>query len=101
MRVRDTGIGMTSAEIEQALKPFKQINSLKNEAGSIVGGAHAGPRKALVVSQVTLSLLLLIAAGLFVRSLHNLMSVNHGIEASRLIEFFIQPSLIGYEDEGD
>ncbi|WP_187972399.1 PAS domain S-box protein [Aquibium microcysteis] len=29
MRVRDTGIGMSSAEIEQALKPFKQINSLK------------------------------------------------------------------------
>ena len=29
MRVRDTGIGMTQAEIEQALKPFKQINALK------------------------------------------------------------------------
>ncbi|OQM75266.1 PAS domain S-box protein [Manganibacter manganicus] len=29
MRVRDTGIGMTQSEIEQALKPFKQINALK------------------------------------------------------------------------
>ena len=29
MRVRDTGIGMTQAEIEQALKPFKQISALK------------------------------------------------------------------------
>jgi PAS domain S-box-containing protein len=29
MRVRDTGIGMSAAEIEQALKPFKQINALK------------------------------------------------------------------------
>jgi PAS domain S-box-containing protein len=29
MRVRDTGIGMTQAEIEQALKPFKQVNALK------------------------------------------------------------------------
>jgi PAS domain S-box-containing protein len=29
MRVRDTGIGMTTAEIEQALKPFKQISALK------------------------------------------------------------------------
>jgi PAS domain S-box-containing protein len=29
MRVRDTGIGMSQAEIEQALKPFKQINALK------------------------------------------------------------------------
>jgi PAS domain S-box-containing protein len=29
MRVRDTGIGMTLAEIDQALKPFRQINALK------------------------------------------------------------------------
>ncbi|MBX3567851.1 MAG: PAS domain S-box protein [Rhizobiaceae bacterium] len=29
IRVRDTGIGMTGAEIEQAMKPFKQINALK------------------------------------------------------------------------
>ncbi|YBV95347.1 PAS domain S-box protein [Phyllobacteriaceae bacterium JZ32] len=29
MRVRDTGVGMSPAEIEQALKPFKQVNALK------------------------------------------------------------------------
>lgn len=27
MRVRDTGIGMTKAEVEQALKPFRQVNA--------------------------------------------------------------------------
>jgi len=64
-----------------------------------VGGTQAGVRKALVVSQVALSLLLLIAAGLFVRSLNNLMTVNPGIEVSRLIEFSIEPGVIGYEDE--
>jgi PAS domain S-box-containing protein len=37
MRVRDTGIGMTQAEIEQALKPFKQINSLKRARGDGTG----------------------------------------------------------------
>jgi predicted permease len=73
--------------------------TLKNEAGSVVGGAQAGIRKALVVSQVALSLLLLIAAGLFVRSLHNLMAVNPGIEVSRLIELSIEAGVIGYEDE--
>jgi PAS domain S-box-containing protein len=30
MRVRDTGIGMTPAEIDQALKPFKQVNATKH-----------------------------------------------------------------------
>jgi PAS domain S-box-containing protein len=29
IRVRDTGVGMTSAEIEQAMKPFKQVNALR------------------------------------------------------------------------
>lgn len=29
MRVRDTGIGMSLTEIDQAMKPFKQINALK------------------------------------------------------------------------
>ena len=37
MRVRDTGIGMTQPEIEQALKPFKQINSLKRARGDGTG----------------------------------------------------------------
>jgi len=37
LRVRDTGIGMTQAEIEQALKPFKQINSLKRTRGDGTG----------------------------------------------------------------
>jgi PAS domain S-box-containing protein len=37
MRVRDTGVGMSHAEIEQALKPFKQINSLKRTRGDGTG----------------------------------------------------------------
>lgn len=37
MRVRDTGIGMTQAEIEQALKPFKQVNALKRARGDGTG----------------------------------------------------------------
>jgi len=37
MRVRDTGIGMSQAEIEQAMKPFKQINALKRARGDGTG----------------------------------------------------------------
>ncbi len=37
MRVRDTGVGMSQAEIEQALKPFKQINALKRGRGDGTG----------------------------------------------------------------
>ncbi|MER8482550.1 PAS domain S-box protein [Mesorhizobium sp. M1322] len=37
VRVRDTGIGMSQSEIEQALKPFKQINALKRGRGDGTG----------------------------------------------------------------
>jgi len=37
LRFRDTGIGMSSAEIEQALKPFKQINAIKRPRGDGTG----------------------------------------------------------------
>jgi PAS domain S-box-containing protein len=37
MRVRDTGVGMAAAEIEQALKPFKQVNALKRPRGDGTG----------------------------------------------------------------
>jgi predicted permease len=39
--------------------------TLKDQAGAVVKGGHGGLRKALVVAQVSLSLLLLIGAGLF------------------------------------
>lgn len=39
MRVRDTGIGMSDAEIEQALKPFKQVPTAK---GRTSGGTGLG-----------------------------------------------------------
>jgi PAS domain S-box-containing protein len=37
MRVRDTGIGMSQSEIEQAMKPFKQVNTLRRPRGDGTG----------------------------------------------------------------
>ncbi|MGE0502269.1 MAG: histidine kinase dimerization/phospho-acceptor domain-containing protein [Rhizobiaceae bacterium] len=37
LRFRDTGIGMSPSEIEQALKPFKQINAIKRPRGDGTG----------------------------------------------------------------
>ena len=44
-------------------------------------------RQALVVAEVALSLLLLIGAALFVRTLHNLQAVNAGFEAEQVLLF--------------
>jgi len=74
--------------------------TLKDQAGSVVGGGgHNRLRKGLVVAQVTLSLLLLVGAGLFVRSLANLRNLGPGFAPERLVGFNIDPSLNGYTTE--
>ncbi|MEK6281425.1 MAG: ABC transporter permease [Acidobacteriota bacterium] len=55
--------------------------------------------RGLVVLQVALSLLLLVGAGLFVRTLLNLQRVDPGFNTRNLLLFGIQPGLIGYKDE--
>ncbi|HKW65306.1 MAG TPA: ABC transporter permease [Candidatus Acidoferrum sp.] len=72
---------------------------LKDEAGAVVGGGHTGLRKTLVVAQVGLSLLLLIGAGLFLRSLKNLSNLGPGFPVDRLVGFQIDPALGGYTPE--
>jgi predicted permease len=72
---------------------------LKDEASAVVGSGNRGLRKSLVVVQVALSLLLLIGAGLFLRSLENLSKLGPGFTAERLIGFNIDPMLNGYSIE--
>jgi len=71
--------------------------TLKSEASSIIGGrAPQRFRKGLVAAQVALSLLLLIGAGLFARSLMNLRRLDPGFQPDRLLAFSVDPSLNGY-----
>ena len=69
--------------------------TLKDSATSVLGG-HARLRKALVASQIALSLLLLIGAALFVRTLTNLLAVDIGFETKRLVSFSLDPISSGY-----
>ncbi len=79
----------------QATKP-DVAPTLKGEANAVVSGGSAVLRKALVVAQVTLSLLLLIGAGLFLKSLSNLRNLGPGFVSERLIGFNTDPTLTGY-----
>jgi predicted permease len=90
------GILFGLAPALQSTKP-QLAGTLKDQAGSVVGGTHALFRKALVTLQVTLSLLLLIGAGLFVNSLHNLRTLNPGFRTSHLVQFGLDPTTNGYK----
>src|SRR2546422_7190666 len=94
-----TGIIFGLVPALQTTKP-NIAGTLKDQAGAVVGGrGHHRLRKGLVVAQVTLSLLLLVAAGLFVRSLANLRNLGPGFPPEKLVGFEIDPSLNGYTPE--
>jgi predicted permease len=93
-----TGVIFGLVPALQTTKP-NIVGTLKDQAGAVLGGGHHRLRKALVIAQVTLSLLLLIAAGLFVRSLSNLRNLGPGFPVERLVGFEIDPSLNGYTPE--
>ncbi|BDC50321.1 hypothetical protein F183_A26370 [Bryobacterales bacterium F-183] len=72
-------------------------NTLKDQAGQVsASGAAARFRSTLVTAQIGLSLVLLISAGLFLKSLVNIARVELGIRTSNLITFGISPDLSGY-----
>lgn len=62
-------------------------------------GAVSRLSKGLIVAQVALSLLLLVGAGLFIRTLYNLQRVNLGFNQENLLLFRLQPQQGGYKDE--
>jgi cell division protein FtsX len=72
--------------------------SLKDRSGALSAGGIS-LRRMLVAVQVSLSLLLLFGAGLFVRTLRNLQSLGPGFPTDHLLTFTIDPSLNGYSDE--
>ncbi|MDP8981389.1 MAG: ABC transporter permease, partial [Acidobacteriota bacterium] len=91
-----TGILFGLAPAVQATRPDVST-TLKAQANNVsAGSAHVRIRKLLVVAQVALSLLLLIGAGLFGRSLYNLKNVYPGFEPLNLLTFAADPSSSGY-----
>ena len=75
------------------------ITVLKEEAGSISGGIHKSRlSRALVVAQLSLSLLLLICAGLFIRSLQNAQRSDPGFDPNHILLASYELGPAGYSD---
>jgi predicted permease len=73
------------------------VSTLKNQAGQPSGGRRAARvRAGLVTAQITLSMLLLVGAGLFAKSLVNVSRVDLGFNVDRLVTFTITPVMNGY-----
>jgi len=73
------------------------MSSLKGQAGQPAGARSAARfRSALATAQIALSLALLVAAGLFLKSLFNVSRVDLGLKVDNVITFGISPALNGY-----
>jgi predicted permease len=88
-----TGVLFGLVPALQATRP-RLATTLKEGSASVTGGLRL--RKALVVVQVALSLLLLIGAGLFIRSVNKLMTVDLGFRTEQVLSFSLDPGLNGY-----
>ncbi len=72
---------------------------LRGGAAGVHGGrSHRRLRGVLVVSEVALSLLLLICAGLLIRSFWKLHRVDPGLDPENVLTFQLSPSLSSYPD---
>ncbi|HEY1241756.1 MAG TPA: ABC transporter permease, partial [Bryobacteraceae bacterium] len=92
-----TGIVCGLAPALQSTRP-DLVSSLKSETAA-ARRSRFDLRRALVVIQVAASLLLLIGAGLFVRSLANLEALDPGFARDRILLVSVNPQASGYKGQ--
>jgi predicted permease len=73
------------------------LSSAMKETSRSVSRTRTLLGKSLLVVQVALSLVLLIGAGLFLRTLWNLREVDVGFNTENLVLFTVNPALNGYD----
>src|SRR5438094_405829 len=74
------------------------VNATLKETSRSVAASRSVLSRVLLVLQVAISLVLLIAAGLFLRTLQNLRNVDVGFDTRNLVVFRISPMLNQYDD---
>jgi hypothetical protein len=76
------------------------IMALRDEGGAVATGARAARmRSVFVVLQVALSLVLLVGAGLFLRTLKNVYAVDLGYQVNQTLVGYINLDVRGYSQE--
>jgi len=98
-----TGIGFGLAPAFRGTR-IDVAPALKENSGSLSAATHArgqrfGLGSSLVIMQVALSMVVLIGAGLLVRTQEKLRSINPGFDTQNILLFSVDPTLAGYKKE--
>jgi predicted permease len=72
------------------------LAGVMKESGRSVISARSLLSRSLLVAQVAISVVLLVGAGLFLRTLHNLRQVDVGFNPTNILMFRVSPTLNGY-----
>ncbi|HTH03958.1 MAG TPA: ABC transporter permease [Vicinamibacterales bacterium] len=75
------------------------VNTALKETGRSVIGSRSLLSRILLIVQVAISIVLLVGAGLFLRTLQNLRHVDVGFNAENLVLFRVNPQLNRYDDQ--
>jgi predicted permease len=83
--------------IAPALRATGHVAEALKQNSRSVTGSRGLLGKSLLVAQVAISLVLLIGAGLFLRTVENLRRVNVGFNPTKLVLFRVNPALNRYD----
>ena len=75
------------------------LNTTLQQSSRRTAGGHQWMRRALVVAEVSLALVLLVGAGLLFRSLSQLFAIDPGFNTSQLLTMQVQASGTRFDDE--
>ena len=75
------------------------VSATLKDTSRSVAGSRSLLTRSLLVLQVAVSLVLLVAAGLFLRTLNNLRQVDVGFNTQNLVLFRVNPSLNRYDEQ--
>ncbi|HVN17662.1 MAG TPA: ABC transporter permease [Dongiaceae bacterium] len=76
-----------------------KLGDVLHDSARTVTARRQRLRSALVVAQVAGSLMLLVMAGLFVRSMINAQSASLGFDPRHVVNFTLDPRTLGYDDQ--
>lgn len=94
-----TLIGLIVGLVPALQSSRSNLNAVVNEGSRRTTGSHASTRRALVVTEVALALVLLVSAGLLLHSLMRLFAVDRGFKAEDLLTMQIQTSGHQFDDD--
>ena len=96
-----TLIGLAVGLVPALQTNGRELRLALHKSGRVTAGGHQVMRRTLVIAEVALALVLLVSAGLLLRSLQRLFAVDPGFDGSHLLTMQVQESGHYYDSDAN